>query len=361
MRVLMTADAVGGVWTYALDLSRELTAGGADVTLAVLGPSASAEQADSARQAGVSLIDTRLPLDWLSDSEAEVLAAGAALSRLAAEVGADVLHLNHPALGAAYDGSAPTIAVAHSCVATWWEAVKGDEPLPADFSWRTALVDEGYRRAARVVAPSHAFAEATRTTYALARTPEAIWNGRRPLGRESSGAPVPEVFTAGRLWDEGKDLATLDRAAARLDAPVHAAGPTRGPNGAAVSLNHARPLGSLTEPELAARFAARPVFASAALYEPFGLTALEAAQAGCALVLADIPTFRELWDGAAVFFPPRDDVAAAEAIAAVLDDTSRREAMGLQARERAGRYGVGRMADAVRALYAAVRTPEPVH
>ena len=38
-----------------------------------------------------------------------------------------------------------------------------------------------------------------------------------------------------------------------------------------------------------------------ALYEPFGLAVLEAAQAGCALVLSDIPTFRELWDGAALF------------------------------------------------------------
>ena len=46
------------------------------------------------------------------------------------------------------------------------------------------------------------------------------------------------------------------------------------------------------------------VFVSPALYEPFGLAVLEAAQAGCALVLSDIPTFRELWDGVALFVAP---------------------------------------------------------
>ena len=36
--VLMTADAVGGVWTYALDLARGLSAQGVQVSLALLGP-----------------------------------------------------------------------------------------------------------------------------------------------------------------------------------------------------------------------------------------------------------------------------------------------------------------------------------
>jgi hypothetical protein len=38
--------------------------------------------------------------------------------------------------------------------------------------------------------------------------------------------------------------------------------------------------------------------------EPFGLAVLEAAQAGCPLVLSDLPGFRELWDGAALFRRP---------------------------------------------------------
>ena len=33
-----------------------------------------------------------------------------------------------------------------------------------------------------------------------------------------------------------------------------------------------------------------------ARYEPFGLSILEAALSGCALVLGDLPSLRELWD-----------------------------------------------------------------
>lgn len=348
----MTADTVGGVWTYALDLSRELVRSGLTVGVAVLGPSASASQAEAMREAGAAVIDTGLPLDWLSEDPNEVSAAGAALNRVADDFGAELLHLNHPALGAGHDGSRLMIAVAHSCVATWWRAVRGGEAIPGDFAWRTALTGEGYRRAARVIAPSHAFAAATQAVYHLPSPPVAVWNGRRPLSGAPTRSVTREVLTAGRLWDEGKGVATLDAAAARLDAKVEAAGPLHGPNGAATTLLNAMPLGFLSERELAARLAERPVFASAALYEPFGLSVLEAAQAGCALALSDIPTHRELWDDAAVFFPPRDERGAAEALAALLDDPERRAAAGSAARERAARYSVARMADGVRAVYA---------
>ena len=69
-----------------------------------------------------------------------------------------------------------------------------------------------------------------------------------------------------------------------------------------------------TMAHVARHLARQPIFVSTALYEPFGLAVLEAAQAGCALVLSDIPTFRELWDGAARFVPARDDGALACAI-----------------------------------------------
>src|SRR3546814_15067984 len=69
------------------------------------------------------------------------------------------------------------------------------------------------------------------------------------------------------------------------------------------------------------------IFVSPSLYEPFGLAVLEAAMSGCALLLSDIPTFRELWDGAAVFTPAGDSDALADrlqAMAASHDLVSRR-------------------------------------
>ena len=153
-------------------------------------------------------------------------------------------------------------------------------------------------------------------------------------------------MTAGRLWDEGKNLAVLDRAAARLPVPVEAAGPLQGPNGARIALHHTVTPGPLDAPVLRDRLAARPIFTSTALYEPFGLSVLEAAQAGCALVLSDIPTFRELWDDAALFVAPHDDRALAAAILRLLGDRTDRAERAALCRERAARYTVEAMAEA---------------
>src|SRR5205085_1796692 len=78
------------------------------------------------------------------------------------------------------------------------------------------------------------------------------------------------------------------------------------PDGACIHPDHLSLLGQLPPARLTGLLAARPVFASAALYEPFGLSVLEAAQAGCALVLSDIATHRELWGDAALYVPARD-------------------------------------------------------
>jgi glycosyltransferase involved in cell wall biosynthesis len=176
-----------------------------------------------------------------------------------------------------------------------------------------------------------------------------------PSGR-GSAAVLPEpheqaVFTAGRLWDEGKNIALLDRAAARLAVPVRAAGSTHGPNGATIHLSHIEHLGSLTPDAMAAQFAARPIFCSPARYEPFGLAILEAAAAGCALVLSDIPTFRELWQDAAIFVSADDDAALTRALQELVDDPARRGHLGAAARKRAGRYGVATMVEGTLAVY----------
>ena len=44
LRVLMTTDAVGGVFSYALNLTRELCRRGAQVVLACMGPEPKPDQ-----------------------------------------------------------------------------------------------------------------------------------------------------------------------------------------------------------------------------------------------------------------------------------------------------------------------------
>lgn len=349
-RILLTADAVGGVWHYAVDLAGSLGPWGCEVVLALLGPAP-----DERKRAGMSamphvrLIETCLELDWLARDATAIEAASRNIAELAGDLGADIAQLNMPSLASSGRFGMPIVAVAHSCVASWWEAVAGGA-MPDDFTWRSRLVHAGLHRAAEVVAPSRAFAETTRRIYGLARTPAVVHNGRafRPLPR----ARLHDfVFTAGRLWDRGKNLALLDRAAARLCIPVKAAGATCGPHGERIELQNIKTLGEVGGKAVAGCLASRPIFVSTARYEPFGLAVLEAAQAGCALILSDIPTFRELWGGAALFIDPDDLDGLLDAIERVAGDISLRLELGDEARRCARRYTVEAMAAEMTAIY----------
>lgn len=351
LRVLLTTDAVGGVWNYSLDLARALGPLGVETVIAVLGPSPTAPQRKAARAiAGLTLVDTNQPLDWLATDADALAAAGAAVSKLAAKQGADLVQLNAPALGATASFGVPVVAVLHSCVATWWHAVKSGEGLPEDFAWRTDCVKAGLAAADLVVTPTDAFGTLARQVYDLAAAPKTVHNGRSRLATGSQ-APHDFIFTAGRLWDQGKNLRTLDAAAGAIGVPVHAAGPLEGPHGQRIALEHINALGGLDDPEMDGWLSRRPVFASAALYEPFGLSVLEAAAAGCPLVLSDIPTFRELWDGVATFVAPDDPAAFARACNDLVGDDFERAVMGRAAKERAARFTPEAMAAQMAALY----------
>lgn len=354
--MLMTADAVGGVWTYSLDLARGLGAHGVETTLAALGPAPKPDQAEEARAIeGLRILATGWPLDWTATAPHEVESVAPKIAALARELRADLIHLNQPALAAGAVFPVPLVAVCHSCVATWWEAVRAG-PLPADLAWRARLVARGYRAASALLAPTRAFAEATARVYGLREPPRIVPNGSATPDAIASGGPAPFAFTAGRLWDEGKGLDVLDWAAARVSRPVLAAGPLQGPNGAAVHLRHLRTLGPLSARDVAERLAERPVFVSAARYEPFGLAVLEAARAGCALILSDIPTFRELWTGAAEFVSSDDHGALAAAIEGVLANPAEQARRGEVARERTGRYTVEAMTAGVLGVYRSLLT-----
>ncbi len=175
-RVLVTADAVGGVWTYALDLAGGLAALDVETALAVLGPAPAPDQAEAARAVpGLRLFPTGLPLDWLAETPGEVEVAGASLAARAAEIRADLVHLHSPALAAGARFPAPVVASCHSCVGTWWEAVRGGgRPLPPDFAWRARLVARGCAEAGALLAPTAAFAAATTRFYGLPKPPAVV-------------------------------------------------------------------------------------------------------------------------------------------------------------------------------------------
>jgi len=342
-RIMVTTDAVGGVWRYSLELARVLVDHQIEVVLAVLGPTPDQMQRDEAAAVGAKLLVTDLRLDWLAETPREIEHAAQILAGMAKRFEADTVQLHAPSLVGQVRWPVPVIAVAHSCVGTWWQAVRGDV-LPVDMAWRARATAAGIARADVVIAPTRAFADALRAYYQTTRPIEVVHNGRTAVAPDARRHEY--VLTAGRLWDEGKNIAALDAAAAAWTWPVLAAGPTEGPNGAHLAAHNMTMLGSLCEVDLAEQYARASIFVSLARYEPFGLAVLEAAQAGCALVLSDIPTFRELWDGAAVFVPLDNVRAVAAAGETLFHDPELCARSGEAARRRAAAFSAQCMADA---------------
>jgi glycosyltransferase involved in cell wall biosynthesis len=345
MRVLMTVDAVGGVWGYALELAAGLAARGVEVELAAMGPAPAKDQLlELSRSGAAGFRHGNFALEWEDDPWPQVERAGEWLLQTAAELAPDVVHLNGYVHGA-LPWDAPVLVAGHSCVLSWHAAVRGRLPGCEADAYREA-VGRGIRAAAALVAPTSAMLGELERLYGRRHDNLVIPNGRdaaafRPRAKE------PFVAGSGRLWDEAKNLAALDCAAASLPWPVLLAGDCGGR-----SCRAARPLGRLATAELAALLGRASVFAAPARYEPFGMAALEAALSGCALVLGDIASLREVWGDAAAFVPPDDaDVLAHELRRLIAHPRVLREA-GIRARAHALRYDRSAMSRSYHGLYA---------
>jgi glycogen(starch) synthase len=303
-----------------------------EITLAVMGP--------APPHPLPNMIHAPFRLEWMDEPWEDLEQAGRWLLSLEADLRPDVVHLNGY-VHAALPWRAPLLVVAHSCVLSWWEAVKA-EAAPASWNRYRDAVAAGIADADIVVAPTQAMLDATRRHYGRSRETRVIPNGIDLSGmRETPKEPF--VFAAGRVWDEAKNLRALD---CPLGWPVFIAGDAEG-----TGFTHAVGLGRLA-PEDVARYMARAaIYAFPARYEPFGLSVLEAAAAGCALVLGDIPSLRENWEGAALF--------GIEHLTYLIADPGLRQDYGRRAQARARKFPIERSAQAYLELYRSLAGQSP--
>jgi glycosyltransferase involved in cell wall biosynthesis len=347
----MTADAVGGVWRYALDLAGELSLRDVEVVLCVLGPAPEPSQVGEAEQAGVlELVALGGRLEWMDDPWDDVDRHAGALLELERSWAPDVVHLNGYA-HAALPWRAPLLVAAHSCVASWWEAVHGTPTPPAYREYRRR-VRSGLAAADHVVAPTFAMLDALRQHHLPRLVGERIPNGI-VAERYRQGPKRSFIASVGRVWDDAKGFAAVAAAAPGIPWPVRIAGETRHPGGAEPRpLEGVETLGPLPHDAIAELLAEATIYLHPARYEPFGLAPLEAALSGCALVLADLPSLRETWGDAALYVDPVDPPGLLRTLLRLIEDDHVRQLVAGRARQRALGLDAARMADAYLATYA---------
>jgi len=345
-RILMTTDAVGGVWSFTTRLASALAGLGADIHLVTIGPRPRADQRDMLSGSPVRLIESDLALEWQDPKGTDLSRARNVLATLSRDIRPDLVHLNSYR-EATFDWPAPVLLTAHSCVNSWALACN-DVAWLSQPRWRhyTEYVKAGLDQTDAWVAPTQAFRDVMHDLYRPRRKGRVVWNGSVIPGAVPDKEPF--ILAAGRMWDAAKNLAALSAAATSVDWSIVVAGAaSKGPDAACgIKL-----MGELPHDELGALMQRAAIFVSPARYEPFGLSVLEAASAGCALVLSDIPTFRELWDGCASFVAPDDVGQLSAALNELCADAPKREQLRQAASERARRYTISRTVDAYARLY----------
>jgi glycosyltransferase involved in cell wall biosynthesis len=357
----MTADVVGGVWQYALDLSAALRHRGVDVVLAVMGPPPDAHHRAEAASLGVSVFASPYRLEWMDQPWEDVARAGNWLLDLESRIRPDVVHLNgfcHADLL----WRAPVVVVGHSCVCSWHRGVRGRSAPDYVDEYRRRVV-RGLAAARIVIAPSDDMLRSLYREYGHAFVDgRVIANGRQCAANATRQLPVksPLVLAVGRVWDEAKNVAALCSVAPSLEWPVYVAGDTRAPGedgGSSTGTEHPDVtfLGRLRPSDMRPWFRRAAIYALPARYEPFGLSVLEAATAGCALVLGNIASLRENWAGAAAFVDPGDVDALRSTIQRLIADGDERRELAERARWRAAQFTVDRMADGYLCAYADAR------
>lgn len=347
MRVLITADSVGGVWTYVLELIRALPF--VEFTLAAMGARLTHDQQhETGELPNLRVVMSEYKLEWMADPWSDVEAAGRWLIDLEREIRPDVVHLNQFAFGA-LPWNSPVLLVGHSDVVSWWQAVHGTAP-PVEWDHYRSIVRRGLAGASVVAAPTASALEDLERHHGPFTTAAVVHNGVDPR-RFTSGEKQELIFAAGRIWDEAKNVTALAELAGALPWQVVIAGNAEHPDGRRFPASGAQLVGRIPPVDVAAYMQRAAIYALPARYEPFGLSVLEAGLSGCALVLGDIPSLREIWGAAALYVQPDDRKSLEAVLTRLIEDGEMRTELGAKARARALQYSSAAMASGYMRIY----------
>lgn len=356
MRILLTADTVGGVWTYAQELVTGLVRRGIEVTLVTFGEMPDLSQMRWTE--GLRALDFRptpFRLEWMQDAACDIEASSEFLLNIIRETDPDVLHFNQYCYGS-LPVDIPKIVTAHSDVVSWWQAVHGENPPVSDWThWYRETVSAGLRGAGTVIAPSRWMLSQIEENYGALRDATVIYNGRTPQRFNSHAEKEDRVISIGRLWDEAKQVSLLTESG--LTCAVTIAGsvepPEQARSNAKLAFRKSIELrDKLTCAQVRSLLADASIYAATSRYEPFGLAPLEAALSRCALVANDIPSFRELWGPTALFFPANEAGGLRAAVEKLRRDPLLRRHYSELAYQRARRlFSADAMVDEYLAVY----------
>jgi glycosyltransferase involved in cell wall biosynthesis len=361
VHVLVTADTMSGSWTYTRELVTGLVTRGVRVTLVSFGEIPLPEQTSWMELLhGLEYRPTAFHLEWMHEAPQDLSESSEFLASLVREVQPDLLHL-HQFCHANLPVDLPRVVMAHGDLISWTQAVQGCTPrLTRWLKWYRDTVVRGITAADAVVAPSAWMLDTLRATYTRPRREAVIYPGRNPIFFNPYIAKDDSVLSVGRLLDAGKQVFLLTQHTQPFSVCIVGAEQTvpvpRIPIRADVKVSTDQSCvairGPQTEAQLRALYSRAAVYAATARYEPLGIAPLDAAFSRCAIVANDIPSFREVWGDAALYFRTNDARSLADILRQLDADRPLRRAYAELAYTRArDRFTTKRMIDDYLDLY----------
>ena len=361
VHVLVTSDTLSGTWTYTRELVTGLVTRGVQVTLVSFGEIPLPEQTTWMETLhGLEYRPTAFRLEWMQEAEQDLPESSNFLAALVREVQPDVLHLNQFCYGN-LPVDVPRVVMAHGDLITWTQAVQGYTPHPTRWlKWYRDMIIRGIKGADAIVAPSTWMLDALRTCYTRPERSEIIYAGRNPIFFNPYVNKEDSVLAVGRLVDAGKQVFLLTQHVHPVSVCIVGADqtvpaprlPIRADVKVSTAQNSVAIRGAQTEAQLRALYSRASIYAATARYEPLGMPALDAALSRCAIVANDIPSFREIWGDAALYFRTNDAASLAESIRRLNSDREMRRAYANLAYARAReRFTTKRMIDDYLQLY----------
>jgi glycogen(starch) synthase len=370
LHVLVTADSLSGSWTYTRELVTGLVTRGVRVTLVSFGEIPLPNQtAWMDRLHGLEYRPTAFRLEWMDEAPQDLPWSAEFLATLVRELRPDVLHL-HQFCHGDLPVDVPRVIMAHGDLISWGQAVQGCTPGPTRWlnRYRDTVI-RGIAAADAVVASSAWMLDTLRTTYIRPRREAVIYPGRNPIFFNPYVSKEDSVLSVGRLIDAGKQVSLLTQyshpfpvciVGAEQTVPVPRI-PIRADIKVSTSQSSVAIRGPQTEAQLRALYSRAAVYAATPRYDPLGMAPLDAAFSRCAIVANDIPSFREVWGDAALYFRTNDAHSLAATLRNLDADHALRRAYADRAFARAReRFTAKRMIDDYLELYCSLVSADSI-
>ena len=303
-RLLMTTDVKSDVWDYSLTLSRALLKHiNAEILIISLGGNPTDSQKEELENLNIESQFTEFPVDLFTDLESnlDISEVKVFFENSVKEFNPHIIHLNHGYLN--FDSTKPCVFACHGDLLNkkvCSDNINRYSPLYKNLLNYKQIINKNIDRSDIITAQTRFIAGCLAKTYDFKKGINIVHNGidYTPY----SGMPEnPTLVACGNSADQSNSINLLLNIAYKLpdNIKIKIIGDLQPERKLPKNVEFLRNLSSC---ELQDVYKNSSIYLALSNHESNGLSSIQAAYSGCAILANDIPVFKELWSDCAYIF-----------------------------------------------------------